>query len=126
MKENIEEDIKILTDYMLELNADIQRAEEWVNTGVDEEKYFALKNVLDKLEELQKENEELKKELDKITHGRNRLFEYATAQQATPEMLNKILSENYIPKVKIKEKIDKLEKRFLYKNGACRVARRKT
>ena len=35
VKESIEEDIKILTDYMLELNADIQRAEEWANTGAD-------------------------------------------------------------------------------------------
>ena len=37
MKENIEEDIKILTDYMIELNKDIQDTEEWVNTGADEE-----------------------------------------------------------------------------------------
>lgn len=52
---------KILTDYMLELNRDIQSAEEWVNTGADEEMYFALQTVLNKLERLQKENEELKK-----------------------------------------------------------------
>lgn len=57
---DIKEDIKILTDYMLELNDDIQRAEEWANTSAEEEMYFALKNVLDKLNQLQKENEELK------------------------------------------------------------------
>ena len=47
---------KILTDYMLELNDDIQRAEDWVNTGADEEMYFAIKTVIDELERLQKEN----------------------------------------------------------------------
>lgn len=63
MKENsIEEDIKILTDYMIELNKDIQDTEEWVNTGADEEKYYAIKNVLEYLEKLKKENNRLRYE----------------------------------------------------------------
>lgn len=57
--EDIKESKKILTDYMLELNADIQRAEDWVNTSADEEMYFALKTVLDRLEQLEKENKEV-------------------------------------------------------------------
>ena len=57
MEENkLIESKKILTDYMLELNNDIQRAEDWVNTGADEEMYFAIKTVIDELERLQKEN----------------------------------------------------------------------
>lgn len=57
MEENkLIESKKILTDYMLELNDDIQRAEDWVNTGADEEMYFALQTVLNELERLQKEN----------------------------------------------------------------------
>ena len=40
----------------------------------------------------------------KIRNGRNRLFEYATAQQTTPEMLNKILREDYISIQKVKDK----------------------
>ena len=44
------------------------------------------------------------KENEKIRNGRNRLFEYATAQQTTPEMLNKILREDYISIQKVKDK----------------------
>ena len=49
------------------------------------------------------------KEDKKIRNGGNRLFEYATAQQTTPEMLNKILREDYIPKDKIEEILDETE-----------------
>lgn len=54
-------------------------------------------------------NEVLLEENEKIKNGRNRLFEYATAQQTTPEMLNKILRENYISKDKIEEILDGTE-----------------
>lgn len=51
MEENkLIESKKILTDYMLELNRDIQSAEDWANTGADEEMYFALQTVLNELE----------------------------------------------------------------------------
>lgn len=67
MEENkLIESKKILTDYMLELNRDIQSAEDWANTGADEEMYFALQTVLNELERLQEENEILKEELEKI------------------------------------------------------------
>lgn len=61
--------------------------------------------------EIQKEKEELKKELGRVTYGRNQLFEYATAQQANPEMLHKVLRVEYIPKQKIKGKIEELNKK---------------
>lgn len=62
MEENkLIESKKILTDYMLELNRDIQSAEEWANTSADEEMYWAIKNVLEYMEKITKENEELKK-----------------------------------------------------------------
>ena len=51
MEENkLIESKKILTDYMLELNRDIQSAEDWANTSADEEMYFALQTVLNELE----------------------------------------------------------------------------
>lgn len=79
-EDKLKESKKILTDYMLELNADIQRAEDWVNTGADEDMYFAIKTVIDELERLQKELDKYKnvtyyeklenKELEKIDKKR--------------------------------------------------------
>ena len=96
MEENkLIESKKILTDYMLELNRDIQSAEEWANTGADEEMYFALQTVLNELERLQKEYERLK-EKHKITCE-----------------LNVGLLENMkecIPKQVIRDKIKELSK----------------
>lgn len=57
----------------------------------------AIDNILSDYKRVLKENE-------KIRNGRNRLFEYATAQQTTPEMLNKILREDYISIQKVKDK----------------------
>ena len=96
MKESVEENIKILTDYMLELNSDIQRAEEWVNTSADEEMYFALKNVLDKLEELQKENEELKSDLHEIT---------VSNEHKRKEWIHESILNSYISKQRVKDLI---------------------
>jgi len=99
--EDIKESKKVLTDYMLELNADIQRAEDWANTGADEEMYFALKTVLDRLEQLEKENEELKHN-NKIIET-NSLLVIGT---------NKHLRENSIPKSVIREKIEELNEYY--------------
>ena len=96
--EDIKESKKILTDYMLELNADIQRAEDWANTSADEEMYFALKTVLDRLEQLEKENKELK--------NNNKVIE--TNSLLVIET-NKHLKANSIPKSVIREKIEELK-----------------
>lgn len=57
---------KILTDYMLELSDDINSAEEWANTGADEEKYFAIKNVLEYMEKIKIENQGLKDYINRL------------------------------------------------------------
>ena len=84
MKENIEEDIKILTDYMIELNKDIQDTEEWVNTGADEEMYYAIKNVLEYLEKFKKENQKLN----------TILSDYKRVSKENEELKNKIMEKD--------------------------------
>ena len=70
--------------------------------SIDNKDKEAIEHILSDYKIVLKENE-------KIRNGRNRLFEYATAQQTTPEMLNKILRENYISKDKIKEILEETE-----------------
>ena len=70
--------------------------------SIDNRDKEALEHILSDYKRVLKENK-------KIRNGRNRLFEYATAQQTTPEMLNKILREDYIPKDKIEEILDETE-----------------
>ncbi len=70
--------------------------------SIDNKDKEALEHILSDYKRVLKENK-------KIRNGRNRLFEYATAQQTTPEMLNKILREDYIPKDKIEEILDETE-----------------
>lgn len=101
-EDKLKDSKKVLTDYMLELNADIQRAEDWVNTGADEEMYFALKTVLDRLEQLEKENKELKESHDYI---------YEAYQDAGKKMFDyQEQLDDSIPKSVIREKIEELEK----------------
>lgn len=95
---------KILTDYMLELNNDIQSAEEWCNTGADEEMYFALQTVLNELERLQKEYERLKEKHKIICE------------------LNVGLLENTkecIPKQVIRDKIEEIENSGIWITEDC-------
>ncbi|OKZ85842.1 MAG: hypothetical protein BHW09_08065 [Clostridium sp. CAG:245_30_32] len=70
--------------------------------SIDNKDKEAIEHILSDYKRVLKENK-------KIRNGRNRLFEYATAQQTTPEMLNKILREDYIPKDKIEEILDETE-----------------
>ena len=67
------------------------------------------KDLANKIEHVLSDYKRALKENKKIRNGRNRLFEYATAQQTTPEMLNKFLREDYIPKDKIEEILDETE-----------------
>lgn len=104
MKVNsIEEYIKILTDYMLEINKNIQDTEEWVNTGADEEMYHAIKNVLEYLNKLEEENKELqKKECD---------FEYMKEtidKQQT--QIRELIDKNEVVDLDYKKEYYKLEK----------------
>lgn len=95
-EDKLKESKKILTNYMLELNRDIQSAEEWANTGADEEMYFAIQTVLNELERLQKKNEELNIRLQEEINEKCKL--------------KTELYLNSIPKSVIEDKIDVLEK----------------
>lgn len=91
MKENsIEEDIELLQDETSSLGL-------FFKCKGSEKYKIAIEHILSDYKRVLKENE-------KIRNGRNRLFEYATAQQTTPEMLNKILREDYISIQKVKDK----------------------
>ena len=104
MGNSIEEDMKIveqIKDIFLHL-----KFHGWINDikqDIDTDKVIrTLEHILSDYKRVLKENE-------KIRNVRNRLFEYATAQQTTPEMLNKILREKYISKDKIEEILDETE-----------------
>lgn len=49
----MEEDIKVLEEMKQELLDDINRVEEWVNTGADEEKVRAIENLIKRNKELE-------------------------------------------------------------------------
>lgn len=95
MENSIEEDIELLQDETSSLGL-------FFKCKGSEKYKIALEHILLDYKRVLKENK-------KIRNGRNRLFEYATAQQTTPEMLNKILREDYIPKDKIEEILDETE-----------------
>lgn len=93
----MEEDIKILESecYYLEELGYLRENNHFIRFNQ------ALGNLL-------KGYRELKKEYERVRTGRNWLSERISAQIATPELLDKILEEDYIPKSKIKEKIKEL------------------
>ena len=98
MKNSIEEDIEIIESIIEEYeNCSVPEVDMQVNVTFREKQNNALNHILSDYKRVLKENE-------KIRNGRNRLFEYATAQQTTPEMLNKILREDYISIQKVKDK----------------------
>lgn len=61
-----------------------------------------LKTVLNYISELEEENK-------KLTDVRKWYFENTVAKAVTPEMLHKILRQEYIPKDKIRDKIKELK-----------------
>lgn len=63
------------------------------------------KDVREELRELKKENEELKE-------VRKWYFENTVSKICTPEMLNKILKDDYIPIQEIKDKIEELNRKI--------------
>lgn len=71
------------------------------NTQLASEHY--IKVLLDLVEKLQKENE-------KLTEARNWYFEHTVNKAVTPEMLHKILRQDYIPKSVIIKEIEKLKR----------------
>lgn len=101
MENSIEEDIINAQHFINSIKTDKDYKDEngwhgYYNTEIVELARM-LDHILSDYKRVLKENE-------KIRNGRNRLFEYATAQQTTPEMLNKILREDYISIQKVKDK----------------------
>ena len=70
---------------------------------------FAIQNLLDEKNE---EIEHLQKENGKLTRARKWFVEHTVGQIATPEMLRKILAEEYIHKDKIKDCLEDIEDYF--------------
>lgn len=107
MKENsVEEDIINAEHFINSIKTDKDYKDENGWHGYYNREIVELARIL---EHILSDYKRVLKENEKIRNGRNRLFEYATAQQTTPEMLNKILRENYISKDKIKEILEETE-----------------
>lgn len=77
--------------------------------GSDEEEFVLLALTL--IEKQNNRLEQLEKENKKLTEARNWYFEHTVNKAVTPEMLHKILREDYVPKSVIREKIKELEKK---------------
>lgn len=106
IENSIEEDIKNAEHFIKSIKTDKEYKEENGWHGYYNKEIIELARIL---EHILLNYKRVLKENEKIRNGRNRLFEYATAQQTTPEMLNKILRENYISKDKIKEILEETE-----------------
>lgn len=73
--------------------------------------YFDKENMTT-VEKLIQGYKELKEENKRLTSARNWYFEHYTARACTPEMLDKILRFDYIPKSLVEEKIEELNKKI--------------
>lgn len=96
-KTNIEEDIKIVNDFLVKMKSDFR-------TGLGyKEEIQAIENILADRERLEKENR-------KLTYARDWYFEHTVNKIVTPEMLHKILRTKYISRDEIEDKIRSLNK----------------
>lgn len=77
-----------------------QAWEEWNN--LEQGSYGTEQKLKQQIKELRKENEEL-------IYARNWYFEHTVGKICTPEMLDKILRNDYIPKSKLKDIIDRID-----------------
>lgn len=84
------------------MEENIKILKELVQFGNDRD-ILAIENILGRLEQLEKENK-------KLTEARNWYFEHTVNKAVTPEMLHKILREDYVPKSVIREKIEEFKK----------------
>lgn len=96
----MEEDIKLLEEMKANCIKGMMKGAIYTDEKA-ERKALAIDNII-------KGYRELEKEYERVRAGRNWLSERISAQIATPEIFDKILEENYIPKSKIKEKIEEL------------------
>lgn len=101
IENSIEEDMKNAEHFINSIKTDKDYKDENGWHGYYNTEIVELARILD---HILSDYKRVLKENEKIRNGRNRLFEYATAQQTTPEMLNKILREDYISIQKVKDK----------------------
>ena len=116
----MEEDIKILEEFL-----DLARTRDYKGnlTGsfdefeleVEEKEYKAIENLLTRYKQLEEENKELKH----ITNNYNAYQQKSDNPNSTiiiadeKWFINGYFKENFIPKSKVKEKIEELKKRNL-------------
>lgn len=101
-----EEEKKVVEDYKSKL--DLYKYEKKIGLGrinIDE-KIYEMEVIINVIERLQKENEKLKK--SKITYERVRDIQ---------EKNKNIVDNNYIPKQKIKDKIEEINKMIAYEHN---------
>lgn len=100
MKENsIGEDIKIIEDFILKTDVDYSEYNEQI---VGDISYQAIQYLLSAYQEILKENEELKFE-----ERRRIIGKYGDAE--IHDVINRTLSNDYIPVQKIKDIIDRID-----------------
>lgn len=108
----MEEDIKVIEEWLeLDKKAFNNLFRESIVLPRKKEYCVLYSKRIKAMENLIKGYRELEKEYERVRAGRNWLSERISAQIATPEIFDKILEEKYIPKSKIKEKIEELKER---------------
>lgn len=105
MENSIEEDIKIIEDFILKTDVDYSEYNEQI---VGDISYRAIQHLLSDYKRVLKENEELKEDRDKFKKALGRRITYCNE-------LEKDLFENssnyVIKKQKVKDKIEELKKK---------------
>lgn len=116
----MEEDIKILEDY---LDRNTQLFEDYGDTAIIQDKEIqALENLIKEYKELEKENKKLKEyivvapNLDEMTAAKYSHIQreaYFKGRAEEQQKAEQIIYEHYIPKSKVQEKIEELNKNEL-------------
>ncbi len=102
--------IKIVENLLLNAHVDYEECKEYVIGYIS---FNAIKNILSDYKRVLNENE-------KLIYARNWYFEHTVGKICTPEMLDKILRNDYISKQKVKDKIKEL-KQEKGKYGNCLI-----
>lgn len=106
MENSIEEDIKNIEEIIELSKEEIDAKAEDIIAILDIEDLISLEHILSDYKKILKENEELKK--SKITYEKVRDIQ---------EKNKNIVDNNYIPKQKIKDKIEEINKMIAYEHN---------
>ncbi len=127
MKENsIEEDVKMVEDFIDGVSVFLPKySTKKVEKIIDEESYIAIKHILSDYKKLQEEFKAVDNECSRLEQKENELEreneELRETYKSEKKMKNEyvklyqdlLLKENIIPKQKIKDKIEELNKKIL-------------